>query len=200
MKRKLMIIGAGGHGKVVADIGALVGYNQIDFLDDQANPAVPTVGTVADYTRFIRSHDFIVAIGNNRVRERITKRLAENGADIVSLVHPAATVGSGVQIGKGAVVMAGAVIHADATIADGAIVNTCSSVDHDCVIGAYAHISVGARIAGTVTIGQRTMVGAGATVINNLTVCDDCMVGAGAVVVKNITEAGTYLGVPAKRK
>ncbi len=200
MKSKLMILGASGHGKVIADIARLAGYEEIAYLDDAPDTAVPTAGTVADHKRFLDSHDFIVAIGNNAIRERITKMLKNSNAALATLIHPAATIGSNVTIGEGTVVMAGAVINADASVGNGAIVNTCSSIDHDCTVGDFTHVSVGSRLAGTVTVGERTMIGAGAVVINNRSICADCMIGAGAVVVENIKESGTYVGVPAKRK
>lgn len=200
MKSKLMILGASGHGKVIADIARLSGYEKIEYLDDALNAPIPTIGTVADHTRFLASHDFIVAIGNNAIRERITKMLRAGNADLATLIHPAATIGSNVTIGEGTVIMAGAVINADASVGNGAIVNTCSSIDHDCTVGDFTHVSVGSRLAGTVTVGDRTMIGAGAVVINNRSICADCMIGAGAIVVENIKESGTYVGVPAKRK
>lgn len=197
--RKLVIIGASGHGKVVADIAARCGYEDIVFLDDAEGvvecAGFPVVGKVSDAHRYPEA-DFVVAIGNAIVRERIQKQLGDSA---VTLVHPDAIVSRRVALGKGCVVMAGAVINSDAVIGDGCIINTAASVDHDCVVGDYTHISVGAHLAGTVLIGDRTWVGTGATVSNNISIHADCMIGAGAVVVKDINEAGTYIGVPAKR-
>ena len=90
-------------------------------------------------------------------------------------------------------------IHPGAVIGDGCIINTCASVDHDCVLEDFVHIAVGAHVAGTVSIGAGTWIGAGATVSNNLQICGGCMIGAGAVVIKSITESGTYVGVPAEK-
>ena len=197
---KLVIIGASGHGKVIADIAERVGYTDIVFLDD--NPSAVSCGgyKVAGKCELVSSYknaDFVVAIGNAKIRRRIQSDLMDKGLHIVSLLHPASVVAPGVKIGCGTVVMAGAVINADAEIGSGCIVNTCSSVDHDCRIGDYVHVSVGAHVAGTVTIGSDTWIGAGATVINNVKIIEDCMIGAGAVVVKNIEQKGTYVGVPA---
>lgn len=195
---RLIIIGASGHGKVIADIGLKNGYKDIVFLDD--NPYItecagfPVVGKTSDACSLYG--DKIVAIGNAKIR----KKLKTNLSDLVTLIHPQAVIGRRVVIGSGSVVMAGAVINSDSTIGQGVIVNTGSSIDHDCYIGDFVHVSVGAHIAGTVTIGENTWVGAGATVINNVKICSDCMIGAGAVVVNDIEEAGTYIGVPAKRK
>lgn len=195
--KKLIIIGAGGHGRVVAETAKLNGYKEIDFLDDADKQTA--VGRVADFIKYIGEADFIVAIGNNAVRMKIQSDLIKSGANVVSLIHPNASVSESAAIGKGSVVMAGAVINAGAVIGDGVIINTCASVDHDCRIGNYSHISVGARICGTVAIGDGTWIGAGATVINNINICSRSTVGAGAVVVKDIDEIGTYVGVPAEK-
>lgn len=201
MNDNLVIIGAGGHGRVVADIAKKSGvYKNILFLDDSDtnNDKVCVSGMVKDYYKYIEGHDFVVAIGNNQVRERIQRELQDKNVCFATLIHPNACIGDGVVVGTGSVVMAGAVINSCAIIGEGVIVNTCSSVDHDCTVGAFSHISVGAHLAGTVNVGARVFVGAGATVINNINICDDCMIGAGATVVKNICAAGVYKGVPAK--
>ena len=197
MNNRLVIIGAGGHGRVAADIAKLCGYNEILFLDDADIPGVS--GKTAEYINYKDSADFFVAIGNGRIRERIQKELQGNGCSVASLIHPNAVLGSNITIGTGTVVMAGAVINAGAKIGEGVIINTSSSVDHDCVIGDFCHVSVGAHLAGTVHVGEQTMIGAGATVINNVDICAECMIGAGAVVVKDVGESETYVGVPAKK-
>lgn len=195
---RLVIIGASGHGKVIADIAILNGYEDIVFLDDDENikscAGFPVVGRVADGIGM--TDDKIVAIGNAATRERIQAKI--NG--VVTLIHPRAVVSRRVQIGKGTIVMAGAVINSDSVVGDGVIINTGASLDHDCVIEDFAHVSVGAHIAGTCHIGKRTWIGAGATVSNNINICGGCMIGAGAVVVRDISEKGTYIGVPAKEK
>lgn len=200
--KPLVIIGASGHGKVVADIAEQNGYSDIRFLDDDSS--IKTCGkyTVTGNTRElgkVGDADCIVAIGNAKIRERMLDELVSMGANVVSLLHPQAVVAGSAHIGIGTVVMAGAVINPDAKIGRGCIVNTCASVDHDCEIGDYVHISVGAHMAGTVTAGDRSWIGAGAVVINNIEITSDCIIGAGAVVVNNITEAGTYVGVPARK-
>ncbi len=197
---KLVIIGASGHGRVIADIAEKNGYTDIVFLDDNQTVKFcsdyPVVGGCNDALVY-KSADFVVAIGNPKIRRKIQCELGEAGMRIVSLIHPAAVIASNVKIGEGTVVMAGAVINPNSEIGRGCIVNTCSSVDHDCVIGDFVHISIGAHVAGTVTIGDNTWIGAGATVSNDVKIVGECMVGAGAVVVKDINERGTYVGVPA---
>lgn len=201
MSKQIVIIGASGHGKVIADIAEKNRYEKIVFLDD--NIAVkncgkyPVVGTSCDALLYSES-DFIVGIGRSDVRMRLQDQLTEKGLHIVSLIHPNAVITESVAIGIGTVVMAGVVINSGAKIGSGCIINTCSSVDHDCIIEDYAHISVGAHIAGSVCVGKHTWIGAGATVINNIRITDDCMIGAGAVVVKNIEDKGIYKGIPAR--
>ncbi len=201
--KKLVIIGAGGHGAVAADIAKQMGYQHIAFLDDTAQQGpseYPLEGRVADFGEYLKESEFFVAIGHSGTRERIQKMLAQSGAEMATLIHPRAVIGSAVEIGAGSVVMAGVVVNTGAKIAEGVILNTCCSVDHDCVVGSFSHIAVGAHLCGTVCIGAGTWIGAGATVINNISVCGDCLIGAGAVVVRSIETPDTYIGVPARRK
>lgn len=201
MDKKLVIIGASGHGKVVADIAKRNGYTDIIFLDDDLNKTECSGYKVAGATKEIikyQDYDFIVGIGNNQIRKRIQNKLSETGLPIATLVHPNAIVAEDVEIDEGTVIMAGAVINPGSLIGKGCIINTGATVDHDNVIECFVHISVGAHLAGTVTVGEFTMVGAGAIVINNVSICVGCMIGAGAVVVKDIKESGTYVGVPAQ--
>lgn len=201
--KKLNIIGAGGHGKVIADIALNRGYEDIAFLDAdesiQSCLGFPVYGPSLDETSY-RNEDFFVAVGNAKTRERLFTELDERGLSIVSMIHPAAVLGQRVQIGRGTAVMAGVVINPDTSIGEGCIINTGATVDHDNRVGDFSHVSVGAHLAGTVVVGKGTWIGAGAVVSNNLSICGGCMVGAGAVVVKDIEKAGTYLGVPAKWK
>mgnify|MGYP004540562665 CR=1 FL=1 len=198
--KKLVIIGASGHGKVIADIAVKNAYERIVFLDDDEKrkecAGFPVVGKVSDIEEY-QGWNFIVAIGNPHIREKIFDEIEKNS--LALLIHPNSVVSRRVKIGRGTVIMAGAVINSDVVIGDGCIINTCSSVDHDCVISSFSHVSVGAHIAGTVSIGESTWIGAGATVSNNIKICDNCVIGAGAVVVRDISESGTYIGVPAKK-
>ena len=198
---RLIIIGASGHGKVIADIAKLNGYTDIAFLDDDSSKTecngYPVIGRVAKANQYIDS-DFIIAIGNGKIREHIQESLINYGLKFVTLIHPKSVIAEKVQIGKGTVIMAGAVINSATSIGNGCIINTCASIDHDCVIGNYVHVSVGSHIAGTVEVSDRTWIGIGATVSNNITITSDCIIGAGAVVVNNIESKGTYVGVPCK--
>lgn len=197
--KKLVIIGAGGHGKVAADIAVKNGYEELLFLDD--DEAVKTCGRypVIGKGNMIGEigGDVFVAIGNPAVRQAIQGGIGEERLTI--LIHPDAVIAEDVVIERGTIVMAGAVINPGSRIGRGCIINTCTSVDHDCRLGEYVHVAVGAHVAGNVEIGNGTWIGAGATVSNDLRICGGCIIGAGAAVVKNIEESGTYVGVPAKR-
>lgn len=191
---KLTIIGASGHGKVVADIARLRGYDEIVFLDDDESITACAGYPVVGKTDREVEGDCIVAVGNAETRSKLME-----GRTIITLVHPGAVIANDVEIGSGTVVMAGAVINPGVAIGKGCIVNTCSSIDHDCTLGDFAHISVGAHLSGNVAVGNHVWVGAGAIVSNNIKICGNSVIGAGAVVIKDITEQGTYIGVPAKK-
>lgn len=199
--KQLIIIGASGHGKVVADVAKKNGYEDIFFLDD--NEALtecggyPVVGKCCSFIGY--NCNIFVAIGNPEIRERFLNEILNAGKNVPTLIHPSASVEENVSIGKGTLIVAGAVINPGTIIGKGCIINTCASVDHDCTVSDFVHVSVGAHIAGTVQIGTRTWVGAGATVINNIRICSNCIIGAGAVVVNDIDVSGTYVGVPSRK-
>lgn len=198
---RLVIVGAGGHGKVIADIALKNGYTKICFVDDNVIGDViglSVIGKISDVESLNDGKtDFVVGIGNNAVRKTIAEMYNVNW---VSIVHPSAQIAFNTEIGKGTVVMANAVVNVCATIGKHCIVNSGAVVEHDNVIEDYVHISPRVALGGTVHIGRMTHVGLGAIVKNNIEVCDYCVIGAGAVVVKNIRERGTYLGVPAKKE
>ena len=194
---RLIIIGAGGHGKVIADNALKNGYEKICFVDDNMTGDVmgfPIVGTSEDIECLNDGNtDFIIGIGNNAVRKNIAEKYNVNW---VSIVHPSAQIAFNAVIGKGTVVMAGAVINVCATVGEHCIINTSSVVEHDNVIERYVHISPNAVLGGTVRIGANSHIGIGATVKNNTDICSDCIIGAGAVVIRDIKKNGTYIGVP----
>lgn len=197
---RLVIVGAGGHGKVVADIAIKSGYKDICFLDDNIKGSCmdfPIIGECSILENLNNGNtDFVLAIGNNKVRKAIAEKYNINW---IKLIHPSTQIAVNVKIGKGTVVMANAVINACTTIGEHCIINTGAIVEHDNKIGDFVHISPKAALGGTVCIGAKTHIGIGATVINNISICEDCIIGAGAVVVKNIENFGTYIGVPARR-
>ncbi|MBP3447402.1 MAG: acetyltransferase [Clostridia bacterium] len=201
MYNNVIIIGAGGHAKVIADIVRKSGDNLLGFLDDKKEAGTAffdgfVLGNTDSYREYPDAR-FIIGIGSNEVRKEIAQKL--KGASFYTAIHPTAVIGEGVTIGEGSCVMAKAVINADATVGAHCILNTASVVEHDNLIGDFTHISPGACLAGTVNVGDGCHIGIGATVKNNISICSGVLIGAGAVVVKSIIEPGTYVGVPARK-
>ena len=195
---RLIIIGASGHGKVVADITTLNRYEDIVFLDN--DPTIfscfgyPVLGP--DTMTAELDGDGFVAVGNVKTRKYLMER--DTGRNFPVLIHPSAVISKEVIIADGSVVVAGPALNPRARMGKGCIVNTSSSIDHDCILGDYCYVAVGVHLSRTVIVGEELWIGAGAIVSNNVTICDDCMIGAGSVVIKNIVESGTYVGVPVK--
>ncbi|OQC00508.1 MAG: putative acetyltransferase EpsM [Firmicutes bacterium ADurb.Bin099] len=190
--RRVVILGASGHARVIADTIKACGDTVEAFLDD--NTSIEGVaGSISEYEKYLDA-EFIIGIGNADTR----KNLSTLPVKWYTAIHPSAVVSPKVTIGEGTVVMPNAVINSGAIIGKHTIINTAAVVEHDNVIGDYVHISVGAKIGGTVHVGESTWIGIGAIVNNNISICGGCIIGAGAVVVKDIRMKGTYIGIPAK--
>ena len=201
MHRKVIIIGAGGHGKVIADIVVRAGDDLLGFLDDDQTKdslaGFPVLGTVAEASRW-QDAFFVVAIGEPDIRERIVESMP--WARWYTAIHSTAIVSQlETTIGEGSMIMAGAIISPGVTVGRHCILNTGSIVEHNTVLEDYVHVSVAAKTGGDVFIGKSTWVGIGASVNNCISICPGCMLGAGAVVVKNVTEPGVYCGIPARK-
>lgn len=200
MPERVIIIGAGGHGKVVADVVTVCGDTVLGFLDDDRTKTqcvgFPVLGSVADAERYLDCR-FLLAIGSNEARKNLAERFP--AVSWHTAVHPSAIVSPSVSIGAGTVIMPGVIINAEARIGNHCIVNTGAVVEHENQIGDYVHLSPRTALGGNVTVGALCHVGIGASVRNNTAICSGCTVGAGAVVVKNIEEVGVYAGVPARR-
>lgn len=201
--KRLAILGASGHGKVVANIAESCGWSEVVFFDD-AWPKVSVNGqwAVAGNSKILVEHldtfaGMVVAIGNNAIRAEKLRWLSEISAPVVTLVHPSAVVSQYAELGAGTVVMPGVVVNVSSKIGDGAILNTACSIDHDCDIGDCVHISPGARLAGGVIVGNHSWVGIGACVRQLIRIGENVTVGAGAAVVSNLPDGVTAMGVPA---
>ncbi|MCK0097144.1 acetyltransferase [Yoonia sp. F2084L] len=193
----LIIIGASGHGKVVADTAEACGYSDIAFQDQNwpeqtTNAHWPVTGVPGK-----SQTTMFCAVGNNEARARLFEELALQDTPI--LIHPGAVVSRYAQLGAGTLVVAGCVVNAYAAIGVGVILNTACSVDHDCTVGDFAHISPGARLAGNVSVGARSWIGIGAVVREGVSIGTDVVVGAGAVVLNDIEDGARVGGVPARR-
>lgn len=198
---KLVIFGAGGHAKVVADIALKNGFELEGFLDDNASISsvmgYPVLGKIDDCVKFKESCVFAMGIGNNAVRKMIFEKYSDY--EYPTLIHPTVSQGIETKIGKGTVVMPMAVINACTEIGDFCVINSGAVVEHDCKIGNYTLVAPHATICGTVRIGEFVWMGAGSTVNQTINICDGVTVGSGTVVIKDITERGTYVGVPATK-
>lgn len=204
MKNKLLIIGASGHGKVVADIALKMNrWQSVSFLDDNENLkfslGLEVIGKSNEAIRHINDFDIFVGIGKNEIRKKVQEILEYEGATIPTLIHPNTVIGEQVDIASGTAIMAGVVINCCTIIGKGCIINTGSTIDHDNYIEDFVHVSPGTNLAGSVRIGKGSWLGIGSVVSNNINITSECIVGAGAVVIKNITQSGVYVGTPAKR-
>tara|TARA_R110000764_G_C11021414_1_gene384197 strand:+ start:2417 stop:3034 length:618 start_codon:yes stop_codon:yes gene_type:complete len=202
--KRLAIVGASGHGKVVADSAELSGWDEIVFFDD-AWPARTSIAgwpvegnTDAMLARVNEFQGVVVAIGNNTIRRDKSNRLVLAGVNLVSIIHPSATISRYAQLGQGTVVLAGTVVNMDARLGIGCIVNTGACVDHDCVLGDFVHVSPRAALAGGVIVGDKSWIGIGAVVRPLVRIGRDVQVGAGAAVVSDVPDDATFVGVPAR--
>jgi sugar O-acyltransferase (sialic acid O-acetyltransferase NeuD family) len=193
----VVVYGAGGHGKVVTDALRASGVEVGGFVDD-GDPSA--LGDRAWLLARLEVHEVVVAIGDNRARERVQGELVGAGARIATCAHPRAVVASSARVEAGAQVLALAVVNPDAHLGAGAIINTAAVIEHDCVVGPFAHISPNATLGGAARVGARSHVGLGAIVLPGVTVGDDVVVGAGAVVTRDVPSGQTVVGVPARAR
>jgi UDP-perosamine 4-acetyltransferase len=202
----VLIIGAGGHGAVVLDIlRAAEVYRPIGFID--ADPAMtgrlvgdlPVLGPLNLLPKLRQKvRRAIVAIGDSRVRRSYAAKLAAEGFELVSAIHPTAYISPTATVGKNLVMAAGAIISTSARIGDLVLINTAAVVDHECVVGEGVHLGPGCKLAGRTHIGAGAFIGMGACVIQCLSVGEEAIVGAGAVVVRDVPDHDTVVGVPAR--
>lgn len=202
---KLLIVGAGGHGKVIADTAQLNPcWKEIAFLDDnypQINQVNQwkIINKIEHAPKLLNEYkNIIVGLGNNVLRMRVFNNLSSFGFNMVSVIHPSAYISSGAKIAEGTVVFANAVININAIVGRACIINSGAIVEHDCLLGDGVHISPGVNLAGGVKIGSNTWVGIGAKIIEQISVGNNTKIGAGAVVINNIGDHVTAVGVPAK--
>lgn len=203
-KKKAVIIGSGGQGKVVLDILSHSGYKVIGFINDNPEEYGKTVngikilGTLDDLVKKRFADNVIVGIGNNETRAKKYLECKEHGFNMINAIHPKAVISKNVEIGSGVVIMPGAIINTNAKIGNDVIINTNSSVDHDNVLEDHCQIQPGAVLAGTVTVKEYATIGSGSTIIPNITVGRNSIVGAGSVVIRDVSDNKVVVGVPAK--
>lgn len=202
--KKLAVLGASGHGKVVADTALVLGWSEIEFFDD-AWPQKMIAGRwrVIGNTDLLleKASEFdgsIVAIGDSHKRLEKFANLKNAGFNLVTLIHPNAVVSSDAEIGPGSVVFAGAIVNIDVVIGECVIVNTAATVDHDCILGNGVHIAPGVHLSGNVHVEAGSWLGVGSCVRQGIRIGATVTVGAGAVVVSDISDGLTVVGNPAR--
>lgn len=203
---KAIVIGAGGHANVVVDVLLSCGYQVLGFLDDDLEKqgkmfwGYKVIGIIDDYSKFDenRENAFVVAIGDNCLREKFFVKLIGDKRNIINAVHESAIVNKNTEIGIGTVVMPRAIINVGAKIGANCIINSGAIVEHDCVIGDHCHIAPGTLLGGGVQIGAKSFLGLGSTVIPYKTIGENSILGAGAVAVCDIMPNSKFVGVPAR--
>ena len=210
MEKKLLILGCGGHGKVVADVAEKCAhFKEISFLDKKGlgkysnnkffdNKIIGDINeeNIGKFSQ-IYTH-FFVGIGDNKVRIKWLKIIKKMNIKITKIIDPSAEISKYSQIDEGTFINRNVVIQCDSKIKSGSILNTSSTIDHDCIIGEGTHISPGVNIAGNVNIGKNCWIGIGSKIIQNLKIGDNVIVGAGSLVLKNIPNDVIAFGSPSK--
>lgn len=201
----IIIVGGGGHGRVVAEAARAAGARVVAFADAvlagslvDGVPVIDAEPTVVARACFEHGAVAAVAIGDNATRQRMHAALAAAGVTIASVIHPSAIVLGGAQLGVGVQVLAGAVLGVGSVIGDGCIVNTSASIDHDCRVGAFCHLSPGVHTGGQVELGEGVHLAIGVSVRNRLTVGAWSQIGVGAAVVTDVPAHVVAYGVPAR--
>ncbi len=202
--KKLAIIGAGGHGKVVADLAGLLGWDSIAFFDaawkdKQSDSRWPMLGDTSIFIEKSSEFDSVlIAIGNCEIRWKEFMKIKNSVKPIITLKHPNSTVSQYSKVGEGTVILAGSVVNTDAVIGKACIINVGATVDHDCILGNSVHVAPGAHISGGVTIGDASWIGVGSAIKQGVYIGKNVMVGAGAVVISDIPDNATVVVNPAR--
>jgi len=207
----VILLGAGGHGKVVLALAHAAGFTikgVCDPLFTYQSPllwrSIPVLGgdnalNEIDPTKFGLLNG-IGQVGENTARHKLYDSLRKTGFKFPPLVHPSAWVAPGTYLGAGVQIMAGAIVQPDCWIGENTILNTRSGVDHDCRLGAHVHIAPGATLCGNVHVENKVFIGAGATVIQGIRIGESAVVGAGVTLVRDLDSACTVLGAPVRRR
>lgn len=195
---RLLVVGAGGHAKVVIDAAEAAGFTIAGVIGTPADEREVLGHRVSHGDAEVRADGFIVAIGDNALRARRFAEFAASGLAPVTVAHPSAVLGKDVVIGDGTFLAAGVIVNAGARIGADTILNTACSVDHDCFIGEHAHVGPQVALCGAVTIGEGALLGVGSCASPGVSVGDWCVVGAGAAVVGDLPPNAVCVGVPAR--
>ena len=206
MKEKVLLVGAGGHCKIIIDSINREKY-EIAGIIDNSLPIGKTIcgikvaGGDSEAVKWKEAgiiNAIITVAGNLEVRSKLIKTYEEIGFNMVSVIHPTAIISTRVSLGKGINVLAGSILNTDAVIGDYTIINTGSIVEHETVIKNNSHIAPGAVITGNCRIGSNTFIGANSVILPNIEVGNKCIIGAGSVVLNHVESNLTVAGNPAK--
>jgi UDP-perosamine 4-acetyltransferase len=195
---RILVVGGGGHSKVVIDAARCAGHEVVAVLDDRTDISdVLGVPIVSD-AGHIEADGFVVALGDNSTRAGRFNELVSEGMTAVSVIHPSAVISETAKIGDGTVVFAGVIVNADTRIGDNVVLNTACTVDHDCRIGAHTHIAPGVHLCGKVIVGEGALVGVGSNAAPGARIGGWSVVGAGATVLGEIADGVVCVGTPAR--
>ena len=196
-KTKVILIGAGGHARVLASVVEAEGKQLIAVFDpDPTKQRLDEIKNLGEYDRSLFPEaTLLIAIGDNSTRKRISNLVAH---PIGEAIHPSAQIDRLTRLAQGVQIMPGAVVNRGTTIGEHSIINSNATVEHDCQLGDFVHIAPGATLCGGVTVGAETLVGANATILPNCNVGKNVIIGAGSVVTKDLPDNCKVMGAPAK--
>ena len=198
--KKISILGFGGHGRVLHDIATIIGYDVIEFYDDNKKDIEKqVVGDSNDLLSNVETgNNLVFGIGDNISRSIKVNEFLNKDFTFPSIIHPMTYIADDVQIGEGVVICAGVIIQTGCVINDFSIINTGATIDHDCILGSFSHICPGTHLAGGVSVGEKSFIGIGSSVSNNINIGSNVLIGAGSSVVNDINSNVKAFGVPAK--
>lgn len=205
MKKRLAILGCGGHGTVVADIATVVGgWEEIVFFDDRFEHKkqvfeFAVLGALNGvFAKETEDHDFFVALGDASLRLQWISKLRNSGRHLVTLIHPSTSLSKRSSIGEATLLKPYSVVDAGVSIGQGCIINSGSTISHGCIVGDGVHVCPGVNIAGDVSVGNQTWVGIGASTKQGVKIGEKVIIGAGAVIIDDIPDDVTVVGNPAR--
>jgi sugar O-acyltransferase (sialic acid O-acetyltransferase NeuD family) len=205
VKKDLVVFGAGGHGKVVADVAMSAGFSLAGFVDDSPTLhglcilGLPVLGNRQwFYQADPEAYTVVIAIGDNYLRFKLARLLANQNIDLTTIISPSAVISPSARIGRGTVVMPGVVVNADAVVGEGAILNTGTIVEHDVMIGQFVHVSPNAALGGAAEVGDLAHIGIGSTVLPLVCIGSRSILGAGSLATRNISNDVVAFGSPAR--
>ncbi len=202
LKKPVAIIGYSGHSYVIIDILLSAGRLVTAYCDQEEKEFNPYhlqyLGKESDVTGKLKKFDYFACVGHNGIREKIIEQLHPHLGNPINAIHPSAVVSGSVKMGDGVMIAANATINPLSQLGRGVICNTCSSIDHECIIGDYCHIAPNAVLCGNVTVGHKTFIGANSVIKQGIVIGNNVIIGAGTVVVKDVPDGAILIGNPAR--